>query len=378
MLWVARLARPRMVQAHSERAGAAPAARIGGPGEVTVSARSSRFAFALCQPGVERWLKAELQASRPDLHAGFQRPGLVSFKATGAEVGPDESVSAIFARTFAPAHGAARSVDEILAVAERIGARHLWLGPRDQGVPDEVPPARQAAADAHAEALETELRATGRFEAQAPQAGDTILDVITSPDEPAFVGWHSHGPAWPWGPAGRAALKAPWVTPSRAWRKISEGLLWSGAPVRRGQRVLELGASPGGATAVLVERGLQVFAVDPNPMDPALLQHASVRFVQRPMGDLRWEDLPPGGVDWLVCDANIPPAHVIRGLARFLPPLRKRLAGLLLTLKLNDDEVVADLPNQLEHLRELGARDLRATQLPSNRGDVFVYARMGG
>lgn len=337
---------------------------------------TSKYAFALCQPGVERWLKAEVARLRPDLHSGFQRPGLVSFKAMNQEFRPDETVDAIFARTWACAAGSEREVEGVLAVAARVGATHLWLGARDQGVPEEVPPARQAAADAHAAEVEQALRAGGAFSTEAPKAGAVILDVVTSPDEASFVGWHIHGPRRHQGPCGRWTYDAPALTPSRAWKKITEGLLWADVPLKRGQKVLELGASPGGATSVLVERGAVVLAVDPNPLDEALVANPSVRFLRRTMGELRWEDLPPGGVHWIVADPNIPPAHAINGVARLLPPLKRGLRGLLLTLKLNDDEVVADLPAQLERLKALGAVEVRATQLPSNRGDIFVYVKM--
>jgi len=44
----------------------------------------------------------------------------------------------------------------------------------------------------------------------------------------------------------------------------------------------------------------------------------------------------------------------------------------VLTLKLNDDGVVAALPRLRERIGKLGARQVRITQLPSHRSEVVA------
>jgi hypothetical protein len=46
----------------------------------------------------------------------------------------------------------------------------------------------------------------------------------------------------------------------------------------------------------------------------------------------------------------------------------------VLTLKLNDAATIAALPELLDRIRALGCARVRATQLPANRRDVFVFA----
>ncbi len=241
-------------------------------------------------------------------------------------------------------------------------------------MPGEVPPARQQAAEAHAAALEAELRALHPFEPGAPTDGELVLDLVCSPGEPSLLGWHTHGPRRHQGPCGRYTYTVPPEAPSRAYGKLVEGLAWSGVEIQQGDSVLEIGAAPGGATLALLERGARVLAVDTNPLDPRLLERPGLRWVRRPVGDLRREDLPPD-LRWIVCDANIPPAHVLPALLRLLPAA-PRLRGMLLTLKLNDEAVVASLPGLLDELRATGAT-VRGTQLPANRRDVFVVALRG-
>jgi len=330
----------------------------------------SDWALAVCQPGAERWLKAELQRTRPDLHPGFQRPGIVTFRATRAPFGADERPAAVYARAWAASAGPTPDVAAVLAVAHRVGARHLFLGPRDAGVPDEVPPALQAAVDEDAARWGEAL--APHFRPGPPGRGDTVLDVLTFPGEPPVVGWHDHGPLRHPGPAGRWPFPTPSDVPSRAWRKVAEGLAWAGGPVRRGELVLELGAAPGGGTRAFVEAGARVCAVDPQPMDPAVLALPGVEHRRVAAGELDPAALP-AGISWLACDAGIPPADALGAIARLLPGL-PRLRGLLLTLKLVDDGVARRLPRLLDRVRELGFGEVRATQLPANRKDVWVVA----
>ena len=335
----------------------------------------SPFALALCQPGTERWLKAEVARLRPDLRAGFQSPGRVTFKVAGGAFTPEEHPAACFARAWACSAGSVADAEGILSVADGVGATHLWLGPADAGVPDEVPPARQEAFDgAAARWREAVLAAApGRFATTAPRDGDLVLDVIVAPDEPALVGWHAHGRFRHLGPAGRLEEAVPADLPSRAWRKVHEGLRWARVPLAKGDLVLEFGAAPGGGTRAFVEAGARVLAVDPQPLSPEVHALPGVTFLRRPIGEVRLEELPVD-VAWLACDAGIAPAHVFNAIKRLMPRLRGALRGFVLTLKLNDEATVSALPELLERLRALGCRRVEATQLHANRRDIFVFA----
>ena len=85
---------------------------------------TSPFALVLCQAGAEPWLKQELARVRPDLHASYQRPGVVTFKAMGEPFRPDEAPSSVFARVWACAAGPVKSSRALL------GAARLEIGRR--------------------------------------------------------------------------------------------------------------------------------------------------------------------------------------------------------------------------------------------------------
>ena len=338
-----------------------------------MSAPTSPFAFAVCQPGSERWLKAEISRLLPRLNAGWQRPGFVTFKSNGEPVRPDVAPASVFARAWGCSAGPIADAAGIAEVAARVGATRLLLGPRDQGPPDQVPPARQAATDAHAAELEAAVRALRTFEPGLPRDGDVVLDVVTSPEEPSLVGWHVHALGRPIAACGRWPHTIPANAPSKGYSKIAEGLAWAGVKLRPGELVLEIGAAPGGGTQALLDRGAIVVAVDPTPLAPALMERNDVVFLQRPISEVKASDLP-GPVAWIACDVNIPPSELLDVLRRLVLHLRPSLRGLLLTIKLSDDRVVTDLPRLLTHIEGLGFPNVRATRLPSNRREVFVAA----
>jgi len=316
----------------------------------------SQFAFALCQPGAEARLKAELKHLQPTYHPAFQRPGLVTFKAPTVEIRPDVDPRAMFARAWGCAAGSAKSPDDARQLIERLDPAAVFVGPRVPGgiVSDEWRDLRHART------------------ANPLRRGQLVVDLIVAEGEPTLMGWHVHQRSRHLTPSGIFDYVVPDTAPSRAYGKAVEGLLWSRAPIRPGDVMLEIGAAPGGTTLAYLERGLKVLAVDTQAMAPVILSHPGcLGWMQRSIGDIRWEELPEQ-VQWIGVDAGIAPTHMVRALRRLTQHFRKSLKGMLLTLKLNDAAAVAAMPTLLEELKHGGAK-VDAIQLPTNRSDLFVW-----
>ncbi len=114
------------------------------------------------------------------------------------------------------------------------------------------------------------------------------------------------------------------ATISRAGAKIAEALHYlklHRPPLPPDSHWLELGASPGGMTSELLERGYRVTALDRAPLDPRLQGHPALTFTKTDVTTFR----PPPATtyDALLCDMNGDARHalhqVIR-LTRFLRP----------------------------------------------------------
>jgi 23S rRNA (cytidine2498-2'-O)-methyltransferase len=163
----------------------------------------------------------------------------------------------------------------------------------------------------------------------------------------------------------------PPEAPSRAYRKLEEALLWSNAPVQPGDVAVEIGSSPGGASYALLRRGLTVLGIDPAKMAPVVLDHPNFTHLQRPMSLVTREDLPRE-LHWVLLDVNLAPQVALITARRLAARPRPALHGVLLTLKLDDWKAIRHVPKFLKSVESMGMAEVRATQLPSNRMELFV------
>ena len=145
---------------------------------------------------------------------------------------------------------------------------------------------------------------------------------------------------------------------SRAGAKIAEALhqlrLYREAPTAGGEW-LELGASPGGMTAELLDRGYRVTAIDRAPLDARLHGRVGLRVVQDDVARYRAE----APVDAVLCDMNGDPLAAMRQVARLAGHLRD--GGLVIfTLKLPDAGSLREILACADGARAIAAEaDLR-------------------
>jgi 23S rRNA (cytidine2498-2'-O)-methyltransferase len=341
----------------------------------------SAFLWFLHQPACASWMKRELSASRPDLRFAFARPGLTTFKVEADRL--DTPVASSFARAHGRSLGRAKDLTEVAALLEKLDAapRVLHVFERDPDVPADE---RDAAVVAtRPREIERQLREafSARFVAAVEaKPGDRVLDVICAPSEAPDDGWlvgeHVHddtrGPL----PGGVPHVAIPPAAPSRAWAKIEEAIRWSGLVPRAGDKAIELGSAPGGASFALLERGLEVHGVDPGAMAESVLRYRGPRgnrFVhhEKPAAEVERRDLP-ARFEWLASDVNLAPMVALKYVERFVALAHGGLRGAFITLKLNDDGVFAALPRLQQRIAKLGARRVRYTQLPSHRSEIVA------
>jgi 23S rRNA (cytidine2498-2'-O)-methyltransferase len=121
-------------------------------------------------------------------------------------------------------------------------------------------------------------------------------------------------------PMGIVRLRMPSSAPSRSTLKLAEALLEFLDDKERARRLapgmtaVDLGASPGGWTWQLVQRGLMITAVDNGPMDAALLETGQVKHRR----DDGFHFRPAEPVDWMVCDMVESPSKIARIASRWI------------------------------------------------------------
>jgi 23S rRNA (cytidine2498-2'-O)-methyltransferase len=351
------------------------------------------YVFAVCQHGAEAALKRELAARAPSLRFAFSRPGFVTFKIDEPKSidASNYALPSVLARTSGFSLGSVRGdamrdlvrqvwklpeVEQFLA-AHPPAQLHVWQ--RDEQEPGErgfEPGPTVLAAEAEValrEAAPVEsLRKNPKGPLYRPKRGSWALDVVLVEPNQWFVGCHvvaSRVAGWP---GGTPDVELPSYAVSRAYLKMTEAMMWSALPMMRGDRIVELGCAPGGASQALLDAGMAVIGVDPAEVDPAVLEHPRFTHVRR-----RTHETPHGvyrDARWLAADMNVAPQYTLDAAEAAVKTAGASIRGLLLTLKLPEWELFDELPSYMDRIRGWGYRDVRVRQLAFNRQEVCVAA----
>lgn len=339
------------------------------------------FVFVVSNVPSTPFAKSEVLARHPRLRFAFSRPGLVTFRADDADV--SFGAELVFARVAGRSLGKSDDASGVVPlVPAEAACVHVF--PRD---PEDVASTARTleVAGALREALAGRVDVSSPpsdgtpASRRAPRDGELVVDVVVAHGEPLFVGAHRHGRGRSPIAGALPGVVVPPASPSRAFAKLEEALAWSGYAFPRGTEVVELGAAPGGATLACLLRGWPVTAVDPADLDAGVLAFvgpggARARHVQKPAGALEKRDVPPDA-RVLLSDMNLAPPVALRYIRR-AKSLMPALSACVLTLKLNDEKMLASAPELVEAVRELGLVDVAATQLPSHRQEMVVVGRV--
>lgn len=172
-----------------------------------------------------------------------------------------------------------------------------------------------------------------------------------------------------WMPAGYIDIPDDKRPPSRAFKKLIEALSLFGLNVRKGDTCVDLGASPGGWTHVMVERGASAIAVDRSPLAPPLMRSKAVTFLK---GDA-FTYTPDKPVTWLVCDVITTPDRTLKILDTWLS---KKLCSLFcVTVKFKGEPDF----EALGQIRELLAQKTSwfdGKQLAHNKNELTVVGKV--
>jgi 23S rRNA (cytidine2498-2'-O)-methyltransferase len=196
-----------------------------------------------------------------------------------------------------------------------------------------------------------------------------------------YVGTSEVGNSSRW-PMGIPRLRMPREAPSRSALKLAEALEEFLDEKERAKRLapgttaVDLGASPGGWTWQLVQRGMMVTAVDNGAMDAALMDTGQVKHRR---GD-GFHFTPAEPVSWMVCDMVESPSRIAHLVARWLERgwCVESIFNLKLPMKKRWEEVLRCRAIIDEALGGEGYY-LRMRQLYHDREEVTAYlARQRG
>jgi len=358
-------------------------------GNVAYSPMASQFIFTVCQVGAEPTLKKEITRVHPELRFAFSRPGFVTFKSENP-LEADFELNSVFARAYGLSLGksdlgtletlvkdTAQVLQDYQKYNEKSGKLRLHIWERDQHKPGEEP--KDFKPGAWKAAVFTKIKQMPEYselfaDGAEARPGEMVLDLVAVEEDQIWAGAHIHTEFHPRWPGGAPPIALPPEAPSRAFLKLEEALLWSEISVRPEDVAVEIGSAPGGASYALLKRGLNVVGIDPAEMDPRVLAFGEDRFfhMKQTIASTRREDLPDL-VQWLLLDMNVAPSITLFQVDRLQARMRSTLLGVLLTIKLNEWKTADEIPDMLAHIKAMGMEEVRATQLATNKQEIFVY-----
>ncbi len=352
------------------------------------------FIFATCQIGAEPALKDEVARLRPESRFAYSRPGFLTFKVAepaGIDrvTGAAPLTAAVFARSSGVSLGKAgdAAIDASTAEVWRIAADlpierlHVWR--RDLVPPDyrgkviEPPPSVaevEAAIRAAAPSDNVRLR---DFKPSSPtRRGNLVLDCVLVESDQWWIGCHRADRIESCWPGGLFPIELPPNAVSRAWLKLEEALAWSGLPIKPGDMCAEIGSAPGGASQALLGHGAYVIGIDPADMDPRVVAEPGFVHWKKRGADIRRREFRK--VRWLMADINVAPQYTLDTVEAIVTHTDVHVQGLLLTLKLLEWSLAAEIPTYLERIRRWGYARVDARQLHHNRQEICVVAERRG
>jgi 23S rRNA (cytidine2498-2'-O)-methyltransferase len=368
------------------------------------------FLFSPCQVGAETAFKTEIRRLFPDFRLSYSRPGFLTFRVDNPTPDDNQTLDivtnfvnrSVFARTVAVSLGKINLeitdtettdiektdafgflADKIWAIAEQnrifVNRIHVFrrdlLPPGENGFEPSLTPELQTLHHILIEHSQKPkfLGAHHDNPNYPAQPGENILTVAETDPSYYLVGVHTISKGSPIQlcyPGGVLPITIPDNAVSRAWLKFEEGLQWSGFPIAKGDCCLDIGASPGGGSQVLLSRGAKVLGVDPAEMDPVVLNHSGFTHIRSRISQTKRSLFQ--NVRWIVADINVAPNYTLEVLEELATRKEIPLRGMLFTLKLFQWSLAEYLPAYIDRLQHWGFDDVRVKQLVFNRQEVTV------
>lgn len=302
------------------------------------------FIYAIVNIGSEKLLKEEIAIKYPELSFAYSRPGYLTFKDKSEKIDIDTDLELIFARTYGVSLGKISEED----IEKEISKNSFDLIHKFSVINNNI-------------------------QGEIAKIGDIVLDVIEVKEGEFWLGLKKIKKiSWKC-PGANPYLKLPEQAPSRAYLKIAEALLWSDYINRGNETVLELGSAPGGASYAMVERGFKVYGVDNALMSEILLKNSMFVHIKEPMQKVQDKDIPRP-CHLLVSDVNVLPSLIISQIKRFMS-LRPGIHSVYYTLKIGDKISVGEVLKHVETFKTFGFKEVKATQLPSNKSEILLYGK---
>ncbi|MFM8570515.1 MAG: SAM-dependent methyltransferase [Pirellula sp.] len=200
-----------------------------------------------------------------------------------------------------------------------------------------------------------------------------ILEIIIDEPNRWWIATKTAQHTYDQWPGGVPEFPIPEMILSRAYLKIAEAFAWSNLQIHPGERIVEIGSSPGGACQWLLDQGALVTGIDPAQMDERILKHPNFTHWRNRSLQVKRKLFRPFKI--LVCDANVAPKYTLDTVEDIVKYPTTKLRALVLTIKLPEWETSALIPEFIDRVASWGYGDVQVRQLAHNRREVCLVAK---
>lgn len=300
------------------------------------------FIFTLVNLGSEKCLKEEILIKYPDLKFAYSKSGFLTFK--NINENSNNKFNLIFARRYGKTISKYNKLDMERYIEENKNQYKLQIYTNELEI----------------------------LKSETANIGDTILNVIKISENEYWLGTNKVD-RFDWNMGGASPkLTLPDLSPSRAYLKIAEAVIWSNFDIKN-RVVLEFGSAPGGAVYYLLENNCTVYGVDMGKMDNICLSNPKYTHISSPMQNITKDDLPEN-IDTLLCDVNLSPLDVIPHLLKIIK-INPSIDSVFYTLKIGNKISIKNILEYIDKLKNTKFKTIKATQLPSNKSEILVFMK---
>ena len=163
---------------------------------------------------------------------------------------------------------------------------------------------------------------------------------------------------------------------SRAYYKAAEAIAFAGFDVQAGQRAVEIGSAPGGASGYLLERGLHVVGVDPAEMDPRIANHPRLTHHRARGGDLPRRVY--ADAQWMLVDSNVRPDQTLSTIENIVTHPSTSFRGVIVTLKIGGYHHVDRIDGWVNRMQTWEPKSIRWKHLARNKIEITAAITFDG
>jgi 23S rRNA (cytidine2498-2'-O)-methyltransferase len=200
-----------------------------------------------------------------------------------------------------------------------------------------------------------------------------VLEIIIDEPNRWWIATKTAQQTFDYWPGGVPEFPIPEIVLSRAYLKIAEAFAWANLQIQPGEKIVEIGASPGGACQWLLDQGAVVTGVDPAEMDERILKHPNFTHWRSRSLQVKRKLFRPFRI--LVCDANVAPKYTLDTVQDIVNYPTTKLRALVLTIKFPEWGTAEQIPEYIQRVKSWGYSDIQVRQLAHNRREVCLVAR---